>query len=236
MQRPTIFVAAAETALLKTLANLFDQAKLRYEIFTTAEAFLETCNVERPGCLLLDMSVPEMGGAELHRLLVQRHVVLPVIILTTLSDARGALAVLKNGALDFFEKPVEGEALLESVRNAISLDSANRRALRHQHEVRQLFEQLTRREREILNSMLESKSSREISELLNMSARTVEFHRARLMKKLGATSLVELVRLSITAFGCHCIHKHRRTPMETQHPAFFPHFFEYRELSPQATD
>ena len=116
------------------------------------------------------------------------------------------------------------------------MDSANRKALRLQREVRQRFEQLTRREREIMSSMLESKSSREISVLLNMSARTVEFHRARLMKKLGAASLVELVRRSITAFGCHCMHKQRRVPVEMARPAIFPNFFERQELQLQITD
>ncbi len=236
MQRPTIFVTAAETALLKTLTGLFDQAQLHCEIFTTAEAFLLAYDAARPGCLLLDMSVPEMGGAALHEVLVQRQVVLPIIILTTLCDARGALVALKNGALDFFEKPLDGDALLQSVKNAIRLDSANRQALQIQRDVRQRFEQLTRREREIMASMLESKSSREISVLLNMSARTVEFHRARLMKKLGAASLVELVRLSITAFGCHCMHKHRRAPVQSAHPTVFPNIFEHQELQPLNMD
>jgi RNA polymerase sigma factor (sigma-70 family) len=226
MQKPTIFVATSDPLLLGELSGLFEQAALRYEFFSTAELFLQNYAIERPGCLVLDMAVPAMGGEVLHRAMRQRQIVLPVILLTSLKEARGALTLLKEGALDFFEKPVDADALLESVKNAMRLDEANRQALLRQREVRQRFEQLTRREREIMSSMLESKSSREISEQLNMSARTVEFHRARLMKKLGASSLVELVRLSITAFGCHCIHKplyaHRAIP----DPVLFPHFLE----------
>lgn len=236
MRRPTIFVATDHATLLDELTGLFAREKMHCEIYPTAEAFLQAFDAERPGCLLLDMAVPEMGGAATHKFLLQRKVVLPIIVLTDLRDARDALVALKDGALDFFEKPVDAAALLESVKNALSLDSANRQALRLQHEVRQRFEQLTRREREIMGSMLQSKSSREISVQLNMSARTVEFHRAKLMKKLGASSLIELVRLTMTAFGCHCIHKQRHVLAEMAHPALFPNLFEHQELRPQAGD
>lgn len=230
MQSPTIFVVADEPDMLGLLTDLFKLAKLHCEAFATAEAFLEAYGCERPGCLLLDMSVLKMGGAELHRLLVQRQIVIPIIILTNLRDARRAMEALKGGALDFFEKPVDAGALLESVTDAIKLDSANRQALRIKREARQRFEQLTRREREIMGSMLESKSSKEISAQLNMSARTVEFHRARLMKKLGAVSLVELVRMYLTAFGCHCIHKYRHAQEVLPNSIISLKFFDHGEV------
>lgn len=209
MQSPTVFVVTGEPAVLNLLADLFKRAKLHGEMFATAEAFLAEFDPERSGCLLLDMSVPGMGGAGLHRMLVRQQAAIPVIILTGTSDALNAMEALKAGAFDFFEKPLDSVALLGGIKQAIEMDSVTRHSLQFRAEVLQRFSRLTKREREIMDSMLESKSSREIAGQLNMSARTVEFHRARIMKKMGAVSLVELVRMIATACGCHCIHKHR---------------------------
>jgi FixJ family two-component response regulator len=209
MQSPTVFVVADDPAVLNVLVELLKQAKLQGEIFPTAEAFLAKFNPERPGCLVLDMSVPGMGGVGLHRVLVQQQAVIPVIILTSHSDAPGAMKVLKGGAFDYFEKPLNGTTLLGVIRHALEMERTTRDSLRFRADVLQRFSRLTKREKEIMDSMLESKSSREIAVQLNMSARTVEFHRARIMKKMGVVSLVELVRMIATACGCHCIHKHR---------------------------
>jgi len=210
MHSPTVFVVAAESAVLNVLSALFLQAKLCCETFARGEDFLAAFDPERPGCLLLDMSAPGMGGAELHRMLVQRQSVIPVIIFTSQSDACSAIEVLKGGALDCFVKPFDNEVLLAAIKHAIELDGANRNALRCRNEVLKRYAQITKREREVLGGMLESKSSREIAVQLNMSVRTVEFHRAKVMKKMEAVSPVELVHMLATAFGCHCIGKHRR--------------------------
>ncbi len=209
MQSPTVFVVSGDPDVLNVLAELSKQAKLHGETFATAEAFLAEFDPERSGCLVLDMSVPGMGGVGLHRALVQRQAIIPVIILTGAGNASGAMEVLKAGAFDYFEKPLNSAALLGAVRHAIEMEKAARHSLRFRADVLQRFSRLTKREREIMDSMLESRSSREIASLLNMSARTVEFHRARIMKKMGVVSLVELVRMIATACGCHCIHKHR---------------------------
>lgn len=209
MQSPTVFVVSGDPDVLNTLAELLKQAKLHGEMFATAEAFLAEFNPERPGCIVLDMSVPGMGGVGLHRALVQQQSVIPVIILTGASDAPGAMKVLKGGAFDYFEKPLNGSALLGSIRHAIEMEKATRHSLKFRADVLQRFSRLTKREREIMDIMLESRSSREIASLLNMSARTVEFHRARIMKKMGVVSLVDLVRIIAMACGCHCIHKHK---------------------------
>jgi FixJ family two-component response regulator len=207
MQSSTVFVVASEPAVLEVLTDLFKQAGLHSETFATAEAFLAECAPERPGCLLLDMPVSGGGGAELNRMLFQRQCFIPVIVLTGLSDARGAMEALKGGAMDFFVKPFDSGALLQGVKHAIEMDRTNRHILRLRAEIKERMAQLTRREREVMDSILESKSSREIAAHLNMSARTVEFHRARIMKKMEAISLVELVNMIATASGCHCIHK-----------------------------
>lgn len=209
MLSPTVFVVTDESAVLDPLTDLLKQAKLHSEIFTSAEAFLAGFDQDRPGCLVLDMSLPGMGGAGLHRALLQRQAIIPVIILMSQSDARNAMEIMKGGAMDFFEKPFDGKALLGAVKFAIRVDSANRHFLQLRADVLKRFAQLTRRERQIMDIMLESKSSREIAGELNMSARTVEFHRASIMKKMGAASLVDLVRMVATAFECHCIHKHK---------------------------
>lgn len=181
----TLFIVADEPAVHNALSALCQQAKLHYEILTTAEAFLARFDPEHPGCLLLDMSLPGISGGKFHKMLVQRQSVIPVIILTNRSDPRSAMEMLKGGALDFFEKPFEGEALLSAVKHAMEMDSANRHVLRLRSEGRQRFAQLTRREREIMDSILEGKSSREIATQLSISARTVESHRARIKEANG---------------------------------------------------
>jgi FixJ family two-component response regulator len=209
MQSSTVFLVTAEPAAFTELTRRLKQAGLHCETFATAEAFLAQFDPERHGCLLLDLPVPVMGGAELHRMLLQRQSTIPVILVTSLNEARSAMEILKGGALDFFEKSFDNEALLKALRHAIELDGANRHILRYRAELQRCFAQLTRREREIVDFMLESKTSREIAGWLNMSARTVESHRARIMRKMGADLLVELVRMAVTAYGCHCIHKQK---------------------------
>ena len=208
MPNPIVFIVADEPAALDALTDLFEQANLHSETFTSAETFLAQFDPERSGCLLLDISSPGMSGAELHRTLTRRQGIIPAIILTSQSDARSAMDAFKSGALNVVEKPFDSAALLKAVKLAIEIDGANRRTLRFRAEVLHRISQLTKREREIMHSILESKTSREIADQLNMSARTVEFHRARVMKKMGAVSLVELVRMVALAFECHCVHKH----------------------------
>lgn len=209
MPSPKVFVVADEPAALDALTNLFEQAKLPCEAFTSAGSFLAQFDPERAGCLLLDISLPGMSGAELHKELGRRDGSIPAIILTSQSDARSAMEAFRSGALDVIEKPFDGATLLEAARFAIEIDGVNRRNLRFRAEVLHRISRLTKREREIMHSILESKSSREIAGQLNMSVRTVEFHRARVMKKMGAVSLVELVRMVALVFECHCIHKHK---------------------------
>lgn len=209
MQSSTVFLVTAEPAAFNELTPLFRQAGLHCETFATAEAFLAQFDPERHGCVLLDLPVPVMGGAELHRVLIRRQSTIPVILVTSLDEARSAMEILKGGALDFFERPFDSAALSSAVQRAVELDRANRHILRYRAEIQRCFAQLTRREREIVDFMLQSKTSREIAGWLNMSARTVESHRARIMKKMGADSLADLVRMAVTAYGCHCIHKQK---------------------------
>lgn len=208
MQISTLFVVANEPAVLNALSDLCKQAQMNSEIFTTTEAFLAEFDPERPGCLLLDLSLPGTDWGNFHRTILRRQSITPVIILTNPNDARSAMEMLKGGALDFFEKPFDSGALLEAIRQAIDMDIANRHVLRFRNEGRQRFAQLTRREREIMCSMCEGKSSREIAAQLNMSARTVESHRAMIKRKTDVATPVELVRMVTMVFGCHCIHKH----------------------------
>lgn len=209
MLSSTVFVVAENPEVINALTAVFKQAELRSEIFTSAETFLDRFDPGRPGCLVLDMSLSGMGGPGLHRALAQRKTIIPpVIILMGQSDMRDAMEMMKCGALDFVEKPLDSQALLGAVRHALRVDGASRHFVQLRTDVLNRFARLTQRERQIMDIMLESKSSREIAGELNMSARTVEFHRASIMKKTGAVSLVDLVRMVAMAFECHCIHKH----------------------------
>ena len=209
MQSPTVFVVHSPSVQLDALSCFLGQAELNVETFHSADALLEQFDPARTGCVLLDVSPPGMEWPELHGRLIRQQVINPVIILASECNPRAAMEALKSGALDFFESPVDHDSLLQAVRNAIALDADNRHALHIRAEMSQRFNRLTRRERQVMDSMLEGKSSKEISMQLNMSVRTVEYHRAKVMQKIGTSTLVELVRVAILAFGCHCMHKHK---------------------------
>lgn len=197
----TVFAVDDEVFTLHAISRVLKQARLRVKTFSSAEEFLAGHDPEQHGCLLLDISMPGMNGLELQKLLRERQDKIPVIILTGNGNVRMAVDAIKNGAIDFIEKPFDNKALLNSVWHAIETDARSRFALQQRARIMQHLKKLTAREREVMGLMIEGKSSKAIACLLGTSARTCEQHRARVMEKMGATSLADLVRMSITASG-----------------------------------
>lgn len=198
-QSAAVFAVDDEVFTLNALTRVLKQAGLRAITFSSAEEFLASHDPEQHGCLLLDISMPGMNGLELQKALRERQSKIPVIILTGNSTVRMAVDAIKDGAIDFIEKPFDNKELLKSVWHAIETDARNRFALQQRARITQHLEKLTAREREVMGLMIEGKSTKAIACLLGTSARTCEQHRARVMKKMSATSLAELVRMSITA-------------------------------------
>jgi two-component system response regulator FixJ len=180
-------VSEAVSLLLKTVS-------LDTVVYTNPLVFMES-EVDRAGCIILDVRMPEMSGLEVFRKLLEREVEIPVIFMTGHGDVSMAVRAMRAGAFDFLEKPVDDQVLIDSVLEAISADAQRRVQTQRKLASRTLIDRLTPRELEIAHQLVEGQSSRGIAEKLNLSVRTVEGYRSRLMVKLEITSLTKLVEL-----------------------------------------
>jgi FixJ family two-component response regulator len=195
------FVVDDDEAVRDALGLLLRTVGLQVETFESAASFLKSHRPGIGGCLVLDIRMPGMSGLDLQDELHKRRVQLPIVFLTAHGDVPMAVRALKKGAADFIEKPVDEQRLVLAV-----LDALRRDAQRQNHASRRTgitgdanrrVEALSAREREVLNGVLAGKQTRQISDELCISIRTVEFHRARIREKLGVASLAELFRLFI---------------------------------------
>jgi RNA polymerase sigma factor (sigma-70 family) len=195
MNDPTVFLVDDDAAVRDALSLLISLKGLRTAVFASAESFLQTYSPDWRGCLLTDLQMPGMHGLELQAVLVQRKVELPVVVLTAYGDVTTARTALKNGAADFLEKPVDDDVLIDVLRNAIRLDEERHRVVAERTDTLERLNRLTPREREVLSLLAEGLQHRDIAERLQISPRTVEVYKARMMEKLQVRSLAEMVRL-----------------------------------------
>jgi RNA polymerase sigma factor (sigma-70 family) len=193
----TVFVVDDDQAMRNSLKWLISSVGMRVECYSSADEFLASHHSGRAGCLLLDVRMPGMSGLELQEVLGERNITLPVIIITGHGDVAMAVRAMKAGAIDFIEKPFNDELLLDAIRNALVLDERRRDVQLERAEVGERLEQLTPREREVMEMVTDGKSNKEIAGELGVSAKTVEAHRARVMEKMRAGSLAELVRMAL---------------------------------------
>lgn len=198
-QTPTVFVVDDDPAMCESLKWLIESVNLSVETYPSANAFLDTYSADSPGCLVLDVRMPGMSGLELQEILVQRKVQLPVIIVTGHGDVPMAVRALKTGAMDFMEKPFNDQELLDRIQIAIEQDKKNRSDLARRTDVATRISRLSSREKEVMELIVSGNSNKVVAAHLNLSPKTVEVHRARVMEKLQAQSLPELVRLAISA-------------------------------------
>jgi FixJ family two-component response regulator len=195
---PTVFVVDDDADLCEALRWLLESDGLEVETYTSARSFLETCSAGRPGVLALDVRMRGMHGLELQAYLTAHGFQIPVIILTGHGDVPMAVRALKAGALEFLQKPVNDQILLDSIHRALRIDAANRRK-RTAHEVLAArHATLTPREREVMNLVLVGKANKRIAAELCVSEKTVEVHRKHVMRKMQAGSVVELVRIVLS--------------------------------------
>ena len=194
---PTVFVVDDDEAMRRSLKWLIESTGMRVQTFDSADAFLTAYASDWVGCLLLDVRMPGMSGLELQAYLARATYRLPVVIITGHGDVAMAVKAMQAGALDFIEKPFHDEDLLRSIRHAVEADS-HTRAQRSQHAtVWARLSELTPREHEVFDLVAAGKSNKEIATALGVSAKTVEAHRAKVMDKMQATSLADLVRMAL---------------------------------------
>lgn len=179
------------------LLRTFKRAGINAAGFACAEDFLAAFRPEHPGCLLLDVSLPGMSGLQLQEALRERKAGLPIIFLTGSADVSIATAGMRAGAVDLIEKPFEDEWLFSRVREAMELDRQRRAEHATWRDIDLRIGALTAREREVLDHVVAGHANKMIALLLNTSPRTVEVHRARIMRKMNVDNLAELVRLAL---------------------------------------
>jgi len=193
----TVFLIDDDPGVRDSLTLLLSLKDISTQPFANADSFLESYTPERVGCVLTDLRMPGMTGLELQTALRERHIELPVVVLTAHGDVATARAALKNGAFDFLEKPVDDAMLLDVLHNALRVDRERSSVAVQRSTSDARRERLTRREREILKLLTAGHSNREIATQLGISPRTVEVHKARIMDKLECHSLAELIRVNI---------------------------------------
>lgn len=193
--RPTVFIVDDDPAVREAMAMLMASAGLTSSAFPSARDFLAAYEPGAPGCLVLDLRMPGMSGTELQEELDRRGATLPIIFLTAYADVPTAVGAVRAGAVDFLQKPVEGGRLLKRVRDALGLDSVSRARRFEAQGARQRLALLTPRESEVLRFVVEGHTNKAIARELGISRRTVETHRARIMRKTAAASLPDLIRI-----------------------------------------
>ncbi len=193
-----IYVVDEDAALCDALRRLFDSVGLGVCALANLDEFLEAYQPERPGCLLLDNGLPGRDGLSAQHWLRQREIDLPVIIMAGHSDVATAVAAMKQGALDFMVKPFNEQLLLDGVHHALAEDRVRRRNRAWKQDLQRRFNTLTPREQDVLRRMAEGLSNQDIADVLSLSRKTVEVHRAKVMQKMQTHVLSQLIRMAMT--------------------------------------
>ncbi|ESQ16716.1 MAG TPA: DNA-binding response regulator [Chromatiaceae bacterium] len=197
ISEPTVFIVDDDDEVREAIALLMDSVGLASEIYDSAWAYLASFDPQRPGCLVLDVRMRQMSGLELQERLAEEPIHPPVIIITGHGDVPMAVRAVKNGAIDFIEKPFNDQELLDAVQRAIETDAEQRGHAQEIASVQTRMERLTKREREVLEQIIAGKRNKVIAADLGISQSTVEAHRAKVMEKLEVRSLSELMRIML---------------------------------------
>ena len=198
-EKSTVYIVDDDQSIRHAMELLMRSVGLDYEIFHSADEFLDEHSNERAGCLVLDIRMPGMGGLELQQKLNESGSTLPIIFITGHGDVPMAVEAMQKGAVDFIQKPFRDQELLDRVREALQTDRERRNARAEKADIHARMQKLTNREREVLELVVTGKPNKVIAYELGVSQRTVEIHRARVMEKMQAKSLADLVRMHMAS-------------------------------------
>lgn len=195
--QPTVFVVDDNQDMRDSLGMLLESVGIASRMFSCASDFLASCNQMQEGCMLLDVRMPGMSGIELLETLKSKGILLPVILITGHGDVPMAVRALKHGAFDFIQKPFNTQELLDRVHAAIKLDCENRQHSSELERRRAYLASLTPREMEVVELIVTGDPSKVIAMKLGISPKTVDVHRAKILKKLDARGVAEIVQLRL---------------------------------------
>lgn len=198
-----VYLVDDEYPIRDSLTLLIESTGQPIKSFDSAEAFLKAYDPEQSGCLVLDVRMPVMSGLELQEELVARGVTLPIIFISGHAKIPDSAKAFRAGAIDFLEKPFENIVLLERIQESIRKDLENREKLIEKRKLQSRIDCLTPREKEVLLLIVSSHSNKESAKKLSISSRTIDVHRARIMQKMQAENLAELV---VMAMHCDVLH------------------------------
>ena len=193
----TVYIVDDEEPVRKALSLLTKSDGLQSQSFETGQDFLDQLSQIGPGCLLLDVCMPDLSGLELQEILQEQNFDIPIIVLTGHADIPTAVRAMKGGASDFIEKPFDSEELLERIHQCLNSEKEHQKDIEWRRQSALKMATLTKRELQVMQGMVEGKRNKQIADSLFISFRTVELHRSSLMKKLEANSLSDVVRISI---------------------------------------
>jgi FixJ family two-component response regulator len=196
---PTVWVVDDDAAMRNSLKWLIESIGLAVRVYESAEDFLRAYDPAVPGCIVSDVRMPGMSGIELQAELARRGGGVPMIFLTAHGEIPMAVRAIQSGAFDFIEKPFSNHGLLERIQRAVAREKQSRLTLERRKDVLDRLERLSTREREVLDQIVQGKANKEIASQLNVSIKTVEFHRAHVMQKMGADSVAGLLHAILNA-------------------------------------
>lgn len=194
--RGTVYLVDDDEALRRATSRLMTAAGFAVVAFASAEEYLAALDPAAPGCLLLDLSMPGLDGLELQRVLAERGAAPPIIFLSGHADVSASVRAMKGGAVDFLEKPVDDEVLIAALDRALDRDATLRRERTSRTQLERRYANLTPREREVLALIVAGKLNKQAASALGIAERTIKLHRSRVLEKMGAPSLADLVRMA----------------------------------------
>src|SRR3990167_4443019 len=195
LQEPLVYVVDDNEGVIESTRWLIESVGYHVKCFKGAKQFLDEYNPEVPGCLVLDVRMPEVSGLELQETLVKKGNLIPIIFITAHGDVAVAVRAMKKGAMDFLTKPTNGQVLLEAINKAVRQDLQRRQSEEKSSEIMERMNSLSPREKEVMQLVVGGRLTKTIADRLGVSMRTVEMHRSNIMKKMKVNSQAELAWL-----------------------------------------